>query len=162
MVKHNVPVWLVNTGWTGGPAGVGQRMDLQYTRALLKAVLEGSLNRVAFTTDLVFGLQIPKECPSVPASVLQPRRRGVTPKRMMPQCAPWSRCSKIRRRWKLEPKKIPMPTTITELPKLLPRQADSHKGTYGKVLVVAGSRGMTRAAILCGTAAMRSGAGWSR
>ncbi len=73
MQKHNAPVWLVNTGWTGGPSGVGKRMNLQHTRALLKAALDGSLNKVAFSSDSVFHLQIPKECPGVPPEVLQPR-----------------------------------------------------------------------------------------
>ena len=73
MQKHNAPVWLVNTGWTGGDAGAGKRMNLEHTRALLKAVLDGTLNEVAFAADSVFGLQIPKECPGVPSEVLQPR-----------------------------------------------------------------------------------------
>jgi len=71
--KHQVPVWLVNTGWTGGPYGVGKRMSLPHTRALLKAALDGSLNKVKFTPDPIFGVQVPAECPGVPANVLQPR-----------------------------------------------------------------------------------------
>ena len=72
--KHQVPVWLVNTGWTGGPYGVGKRMSLPHTRALLKAALEGTLNNVPFVAEPSFGVQVPKECPGVPATVLQPRQ----------------------------------------------------------------------------------------
>ena len=71
--RHRVPVWLVNTGWTGGPYGVGRRMELAHTRALLKAVLGNQLDGVAFAKDPVFGLDVPASCPGVPASVLQPR-----------------------------------------------------------------------------------------
>jgi phosphoenolpyruvate carboxykinase (ATP) len=71
--RHHVPVWLVNTGWTGGPHGVGTRMSLEHTRALLKAVLTGQLARVSFTPDPVFGLAVPANCPGVPDRVLRPR-----------------------------------------------------------------------------------------
>lgn len=71
--KHNVPVWLVNTGWTGGPYGVGQRMSLTHTRALLRAALTGQLADVPFAPDPVFGLAVPRSCPGVPDGVLQPR-----------------------------------------------------------------------------------------
>jgi phosphoenolpyruvate carboxykinase (ATP) len=70
---HAAPVWLVNTGWTGGPFGVGRRMELSHTRALLKAVLTGELNNVPFAADPVFGLAVPTRCPGVPDRVLQPR-----------------------------------------------------------------------------------------
>ncbi|HEY3789644.1 MAG TPA: phosphoenolpyruvate carboxykinase (ATP) [Urbifossiella sp.] len=70
---HAAPVWLVNTGWTGGPFGVGRRMELAHTRALLKAVLTGELNGVPFAADPVFGLAVPVHCPGVPDRVLQPR-----------------------------------------------------------------------------------------
>jgi phosphoenolpyruvate carboxykinase (ATP) len=71
--KHAAPVWLVNTGWTGGPFGVGRRMELAHTRSLLKAVLTRELNDVPFVNDLVFGLSAPSRCPGVPDRVLQPR-----------------------------------------------------------------------------------------
>jgi len=71
--KHNVPVWLVNTGWTGGPVGVGSRMSLTHTRALLKAALAGELKEVSFAPDPVFGLSVPTRCPGVPEGILQPR-----------------------------------------------------------------------------------------
>ncbi|MCI0703954.1 MAG: phosphoenolpyruvate carboxykinase (ATP) [Planctomycetia bacterium] len=70
--RRNVPVWLVNTGWTGGPYGVGKRMSLAHTRALLRAVLTGELKDVSFAPDPVFGLAIPATCPDVPESVLRP------------------------------------------------------------------------------------------
>jgi phosphoenolpyruvate carboxykinase (ATP) len=71
--RFQVPVWLVNTGWTGGPFGVGKRMALDHTRSLLRAVLTGQLKDVPFGTDPVFGLAIPARCPGVPDKVLQPR-----------------------------------------------------------------------------------------
>lgn len=73
MEQHNVPVWLVNTGWTGGPYGVGSRMLLDETRALLKAALNGSLANVAMTPDPVFGLKVPANCPGVRSEILNPR-----------------------------------------------------------------------------------------
>ena len=71
--ERDVPVYLVNTGWTGGPAGVGSRMKLAYTRAMVTAALSGELENVEYVTDPVFGLQVPTTCPNVPAEVLQPR-----------------------------------------------------------------------------------------
>src|SRR5690606_33361821 len=65
--------WLVNTGWTGGPFGKGRRISLAYTRALIDAVLSGSLQDVPFVTDPVFGLEYPESCPGVPAHLLNPR-----------------------------------------------------------------------------------------
>ncbi|MBA7543880.1 Phosphoenolpyruvate carboxykinase (ATP) [subsurface metagenome] len=70
--KHNVTTWLVNTGWTGGPYGVGHRMSIQHTRALLNSALERKLNDVEFETDPVFGLRIPLSCPGVPSEILSP------------------------------------------------------------------------------------------
>ena len=71
--KHQVPVWLVNTGWTGGPFGVGQRMSLAHTRTLLKAVVSGQLEDMSYAPDPVFGLAVPSTCPGVPDRVLRPR-----------------------------------------------------------------------------------------
>jgi phosphoenolpyruvate carboxykinase (ATP) len=68
-----VPVYLVNTGWTGGPAGVGSRMKLSYTRAMVTAALAGELENVEYVADPTFGVQVPTSCPNVPAEVLQPR-----------------------------------------------------------------------------------------
>jgi phosphoenolpyruvate carboxykinase (ATP) len=73
MKKFNVNVWLVNTGWTGGPYGVGSRMKLPYTRAMIGAALSGQLDQVAFEADPVFGLQIPATVPNVPTELLIPR-----------------------------------------------------------------------------------------
>jgi len=68
----NVNVWLVNTGWTGGPYGVGSRMKLSYTRAMITAALEGQLNGT-FTAHPTFGVLMPDSCPNVPAELLHPR-----------------------------------------------------------------------------------------
>ncbi len=73
MREQNVNIWLINTGWTGGPYGIGNRMKLSYTRAMITAVLEGKLDDVALTTHPVFGMSVPKECPNVPSNVLDPR-----------------------------------------------------------------------------------------
>ena len=71
--QHDVNVWLVNTGWTGGAYGEGQRMKLAYTRAMVDAALDRELDDVPMTTNEVFGLGIPSHCPGVPSSVLEPR-----------------------------------------------------------------------------------------
>jgi len=71
--KHNVKVWLVNTGWSGGPYGVGERMKLEYTRALITAALNGALDNVEYKKHEVFGLTMPVECPGVPSEMLDPR-----------------------------------------------------------------------------------------
>ena len=72
MQGAKVNVWLVNTGWTGGPYGTGRRMKLKYTRAMIDAALEGKLNEVAYTLHPVFGLQMPVECENVPGEILNP------------------------------------------------------------------------------------------
>lgn len=73
MQDNKVNVWLINTGWTGGPYGTGNRMKLSYTRAMITAALEGKLNDVAYHTDPVFGMSVPASCPGVPDNILQPR-----------------------------------------------------------------------------------------
>jgi phosphoenolpyruvate carboxykinase (ATP) len=70
--KHNAQVWLVNTGWTGGPYGVGHRFELPYTRAIIKAALTGALEKVPTTRDPFFDLPMPVSCPDVPSEVLDP------------------------------------------------------------------------------------------
>lgn len=70
---HNAEVWLVNTGWTGGRYGVGSRMKLGYTRAMLAAALNGTLDNMPHTVDPVFGLRVPTRVPGVPDEVLLPR-----------------------------------------------------------------------------------------
>jgi phosphoenolpyruvate carboxykinase (ATP) len=72
ILRHNVHCWLVNTGWVGGPYGVGKRISIGYTRALLNAALDGKLNAVRYTRDPVFGFEVPSECEGIPASVLDP------------------------------------------------------------------------------------------
>jgi phosphoenolpyruvate carboxykinase (ATP) len=73
IAAHRSRVWLVNTGWTGGPYGVGTRMKIRYTRAMIKAALAGSLDAVEFVKDPVFNLDVPARCPDVPSDVLNPR-----------------------------------------------------------------------------------------
>jgi phosphoenolpyruvate carboxykinase (ATP) len=70
---HQSDVWLVNTGWSGGGYGVGSRMNLKYTRAIIDAILNGSLGRVAYDNDLHFGIAVPREVPNVPSHLLTPR-----------------------------------------------------------------------------------------
>jgi phosphoenolpyruvate carboxykinase (ATP) len=71
--RDNAPVWLVNTGWTGGPYGVGQRMNIAHTRSMVRAALEGGLAGVPTRVDPNFGVAVPTSCPDVPASFLDPR-----------------------------------------------------------------------------------------
>jgi phosphoenolpyruvate carboxykinase (ATP) len=73
IARHGVQCWLVNTGWTGGPYGTGQRMRLPLTRAMIRAALAGKLDRVATVTEPVFGLAVPQRVPGVPDDVLLPR-----------------------------------------------------------------------------------------
>jgi phosphoenolpyruvate carboxykinase (ATP) len=70
---HGASVWLVNTGWTGGPFGEGERMPIAATRALLRAALDGSLARVDYRTDEVFGFEVPVQVPGVDSKLLDPR-----------------------------------------------------------------------------------------
>jgi phosphoenolpyruvate carboxykinase (ATP) len=71
--QHNTRVYLINTGWSGGPYGVGKRMDLKYTRAMVTAALNGELEKVRFKHDDIFNLDIPTSCPGVPSEILDPR-----------------------------------------------------------------------------------------
>jgi phosphoenolpyruvate carboxykinase (ATP) len=73
IARHDARVWLVNTGWTGGPYGVGARMKIAYTRSMIRAVLSGALDTVEFERDPIFNLDIPVSCPGVPDDVLTPR-----------------------------------------------------------------------------------------
>ena len=70
--KHKAKAWLVNTGWTGGAYGVGARIKLRYTRAIIDAIHDGSFDKVEWISEPKFGLQVPTTCPNVPASVLNP------------------------------------------------------------------------------------------
>lgn len=73
MERFQTDIWLVNTGWTGGPYGVGSRMKLKYTRAMITAALEGKLDQVQYIEHPVFGVLMPSSCPDVPDDVLNPR-----------------------------------------------------------------------------------------
>lgn len=73
IAEHNAICWLVNTGWTGGPYGVGSRVKIAYTRAMINAALNGELAKTDFVDDPVFGLQVPTQCAKVPSELLIPR-----------------------------------------------------------------------------------------
>ena len=73
MDKNEVNVWLINTGWTGGPYGVGSRIKLKYTRAMISAALEGVLDNVGYRKHSIFGAEIPLTCPNVPSEILSPK-----------------------------------------------------------------------------------------
>ncbi len=73
MEKHGASAWLINTGWTGGAYGTGHRISLKNTRAIVDAVLDGSLDNVEYVVDPRFGLAIPTSCPGVPSDVLMPK-----------------------------------------------------------------------------------------
>ncbi len=85
--QHNAQCWLVNTGWTGGAFGTGQRMSLKHTRAIVNAVLDGRLNDVDYVTEPAFGLTIPVSCPDVPAALLNPRNAWKDPRAYDAQAA---------------------------------------------------------------------------
>jgi phosphoenolpyruvate carboxykinase (ATP) len=71
--KHNVRCYLVNTGWSGGAYGVGKRININYTRAMVRAAISGALEEAATAVDPVFGLHMPTSCPDVPSELLIPR-----------------------------------------------------------------------------------------
>ncbi len=71
--KHDSQVWLINTGWTGGPYGIGKRMPIKHTRAMVNAALDGKLDEVVTDQERFFGLHVPLHCPGVPDDVLNPR-----------------------------------------------------------------------------------------
>jgi len=73
IAAHKAHVWLVNTGWTGGPYGVGSRMRIAHTRAMISAALAGQLDQVPYRRDSIFNLDVPTTCPGVPDGVLDPR-----------------------------------------------------------------------------------------
>jgi len=74
IARHRVRVWLVNTGWSGGPYGTGARMKIAFTRAMIRAALAGALDDVPYENDPLFNLDVPTACPGVPSDVLKPRR----------------------------------------------------------------------------------------
>ena len=71
--RHGVTAWLVNTGWVGGPYGVGKRMPLAHTRAMVRAAVGRALEDVPVDVDAILGLHGPRTCPDVPAEILRPR-----------------------------------------------------------------------------------------
>ncbi len=73
IARHQARVWLVNTGWTGGPYGVGSRMKIGHTRAMIRAALAGALDTVPYERDKTFNIDVPTRCPGVPEEVLKPR-----------------------------------------------------------------------------------------
>ncbi len=77
--KHGSEVWLVNTGWTGGPVGQGHRIKLHYTRAMVRAILNGTLACVAVKPDPIFKVHVPVSCPDVPPALLEPRNTWKNP-----------------------------------------------------------------------------------
>jgi phosphoenolpyruvate carboxykinase (ATP) len=79
IAKHRAHVWLVNTGWSGGPYGTGRRMKIAYTRAMIRAALSGALDTVAYEHEQRLNLDVPVSCPDVPADVLKPRTTWANP-----------------------------------------------------------------------------------
>ncbi len=79
ILKHGSQCWMVNTGWTGGAYGVGQRMKIAYTRTMLDQLLSGQLDAVEYAPDPVFGLMVPRSCPGIPENVLNPRSTWADP-----------------------------------------------------------------------------------
>ena len=77
--KYQSKCWLVNTGWSGGPYGIGQRIKIGYTRKMIDALLSGDLDHVQFQTDPIFGIQFPQSCPEIPQEVLMPRNTWPDP-----------------------------------------------------------------------------------
>ena len=79
MQRHRTHAWLVNTGWTGGPYGVGSRISIAHTRALLRAALSGALDEAAFRIEPYFSLRVPLHVPGVPDDLLDPSRTWPSP-----------------------------------------------------------------------------------
>ncbi|MBI3312828.1 MAG: phosphoenolpyruvate carboxykinase (ATP) [Candidatus Omnitrophica bacterium] len=79
IAKHKVNVWMINTGWNGGPYGEGQRIKLSLTRAMVKAVLDGSLKKIETKPDPIFGIAVPVSCAGVPSEILDPRKTWKDP-----------------------------------------------------------------------------------
>ncbi|MFQ6132506.1 MAG: phosphoenolpyruvate carboxykinase (ATP) [Armatimonadota bacterium] len=77
--RHKTKCWLVNTGWIGGPYGVGERVPIAHTRAMVRAILTGALDNVPYRQDSVFGFEVPERCPDVPTELLDPRANWPDP-----------------------------------------------------------------------------------
>jgi phosphoenolpyruvate carboxykinase (ATP) len=79
LAAQGATVWLVNTGWTGGPYGTGERMNISHTRAMVRAALDGTLATAETRIDPIFRVEVPLTCPDVPASFLDPRSTWADP-----------------------------------------------------------------------------------
>jgi len=77
ITKHKTVAYLINTGWSGGPYGVGDRIKIKYSRAMVTAALDGSLDIVKYRHDELFNLDIPMECPGVPSEILDPKNTWI-------------------------------------------------------------------------------------
>ena len=77
--KYNVRCYLINTGWTGGPYGIGKRININYTREMVRAAISGEIERTEMVADPIFGLHIPMSCPNVPSELLNPRNTWFDP-----------------------------------------------------------------------------------
>ena len=75
--EHNTVVYLINTGWSGGPYGVGKRISIKYSRAMVTAALTGKFDLIKFRHDDTFNLDVPTECPGVPSDVLDPKNTWI-------------------------------------------------------------------------------------
>lgn len=93
--KYQPKIWLVNTGWTGGPYGTGSRIKLAYTRALITAVMNGSLNQAGYEKHELFGLEYPTSCEGVPAEILNPKTPGQIKMPMIRKRINWQNCLSI-------------------------------------------------------------------
>jgi phosphoenolpyruvate carboxykinase (ATP) len=87
IARYQARVWLVNTGWSGGPYGVGCRMKIAHTRAMIRAALSGALDKVGYDRDPVFNIDVPTSCPDVPADVLTPKSTWADPSEYDAQAA---------------------------------------------------------------------------
>ncbi|WP_266366814.1 phosphoenolpyruvate carboxykinase (ATP) [Tellurirhabdus rosea] len=85
--KYNVNVWLINTGWTGGPYGTGRRIRLDFTRAMIRAALKGELVAATYITHPVFGLRMPTTCPGVPHQLLDPQQTWINQEEYLAKAA---------------------------------------------------------------------------
>jgi len=83
ILRYDVNCWLLNTGWVGGPYGIGKRISIKYTRAMLNAALNGDLQNVPYTRDPIFGFEVPCHCPDIPDSVLDPAASWANPEAYM-------------------------------------------------------------------------------
>jgi phosphoenolpyruvate carboxykinase (ATP) len=79
IAEHDAKVWLINTGWTGGPYGVGERFKIAHSRAVIAAAINGELDDVEFVADPIFGFDVPVECPGIPSGLLSPRSTWADP-----------------------------------------------------------------------------------